>query len=69
MLDNLSKLFNSIVDNDRYLVKFNYKNEMLRKIKNQIMIENINAYSVNETYFNILESIIESFYIEYIKWL
>ena len=67
MLDNLSKLFNSIVDNDRYLVKFNYKNEMLRKIKNQIMIENINAYSVNETYFNILESIIESFYIEYIK--
>jgi hypothetical protein len=67
VLDNLSKLFNSIVDNDRYLVKFNYKNEMLRKIKNQIMIENINAYSVNETYFNILESIIESFYIEYIK--
>lgn len=67
VLDNISKLFNSITDNDRYLVKIDYKNEMLRKMKNQIMIENINAYLVNNDHFNIIDLIIESFYIEYVK--
>ena len=67
VLDNISKLFNSISDNDRYLVKIDYKNEMLRKMKNQIMIEKINTYSVNDDHFNSLDLIIESFYIEYVK--
>ncbi len=40
VLDNIEKLLNSISVNDRYTVKLNYKNEMLRKMKNKIMIEN-----------------------------
>jgi predicted unusual protein kinase regulating ubiquinone biosynthesis (AarF/ABC1/UbiB family) len=67
VLDNISKLFNSVADNDRYLIKIYYKNGMFRKMKNQIIMENINAYSINETHYNILETIIESFYIEYEK--
>ncbi len=67
VLDNIEKLFTSISVSDSFLVKFNYKNEILRKMKNKIMTENINAHSVNKTHFEILESIIESFYIEYTK--
>jgi len=36
-------------------------------MKNKIMIENINAYFLNELHFNNLDLIIGSFYIEYIK--
>jgi hypothetical protein len=37
---------------------------MIRELKNKITMENINAFSVNKTHYNELESIIESFYIE-----
>ena len=67
VLSDIEKLLNSISVNERYTVKFNYKNGMLRKMKNKIMIENINAYSLNETHFNNLDLIIDSFYIEYTK--
>jgi hypothetical protein len=67
LLTDIEKLFDSIKNNERYLVKFNYKNELLRKMKNKIMIENINSYSLNEKHFNDLDVIIDSFYIEYTK--
>jgi tRNA A-37 threonylcarbamoyl transferase component Bud32 len=67
VLDNIEKLFNSISINDRYLVKFAYKNGMLRKMKNQVMIDNLNAYSIDKIHFDKLENIIDSFYIEYVK--
>jgi len=67
VLSDIEKLLNSISVNERYTVKFNYKNGMLRKMKNKIMDENVNAFSLNESHFNNLDSIIDSFYIEYIK--
>jgi serine/threonine protein kinase len=67
VLDNIEKLLNSVVINDRHVVKFNYKNEMLRKMKNKIIIENINGFSINQTHFDNLELIVDSFYIEYTK--
>jgi len=65
LLKDIEKLFNSISLNERYKVMFAYKNGMLRKLKNQVMIDNINAYTFNEKYFNDLELIIDSFYVEY----
>lgn len=67
VLSDIEKLFNSISVNERYTVKFNYKNGMLRKMKNKIMIENINAYLLNKTHFDNLDLVVDSFYIEYIK--
>jgi serine/threonine protein kinase len=67
VLSDVEKLLNSISVNERYTVKFNYKSGILRKMKNKIMIENINAYSLNESHFNNLDLVIDSFYIEYTK--
>jgi hypothetical protein len=61
---NIEKLFDSVKNNDKCDIQFNYKNEMIRELKNKITMENINAFSVNKTHYNELESIIESFYIE-----
>jgi serine/threonine protein kinase len=58
VFDNVEKLLNSISVNDKLTVKFNYKNGMLRKMKNN---------SVNKTHYDDFESIIDSLYIEYVK--
>ena len=65
VLNNIEKLCDSIIINERYLVKFNYKNEILRKMKNLVIIENINVKSFNDKYFDDLDKVIDSFYIEY----
>jgi serine/threonine protein kinase len=50
VLSDIEKLFDSIKNNERYTFKFNYKNDMLRKMKNKSMIENINSNSLNDTH-------------------
>ena len=46
VLDNIQKLFNSVCDGDNYNIKINYKNNTLRKIKNEAMINNIKNNSI-----------------------
>jgi hypothetical protein len=64
VLNDIEKLFDSVKNDDRRNIKLNYKNEKLRKMKNTSSIDNIKKSSINQTHFEIMDSIIDSFYIE-----
>jgi hypothetical protein len=63
-LDNIQKLFDSIRNNDRYKIKFNYKSEILRKMRNRVINDNITTDNVNKSHYKMLNSIINSFLCE-----
>jgi serine/threonine protein kinase len=67
VLNDIQKLFNSISTNENYSVEFSYNNDALRKMKNKIIVDNIKSHSINKTYFDDLDLIIDSFDVEYIK--
>lgn len=63
VLNDIHKLLNSVCMGERYTVKFEYKNKMLRKMKNSVLIENVNVCTFDNKYFDELNLIIESLYV------
>jgi tRNA A-37 threonylcarbamoyl transferase component Bud32 len=67
VLQDIQKLLDSIKNNERYSVKFEYKSGMLRKIKNKAITEKMSGLTFDNKYFDELNLIIDSLYVEYAK--
>ncbi len=68
ILDNIQKLFDSIRNNSNYQIQIDYNTEMLRKMKNNVIIDNIRSYNISKLHYEKLKNIIDTFYIEYQKY-
>jgi hypothetical protein len=67
VIDNIQKLLNSVCDNDFFDIKINYKNNIIRKMKNNAMINNIKNNLITKKHYEDYAQMIDNFYIEYSK--